>query len=687
MVEPTRHGGNYSMIAGMTRTLSGRLAVMLVVAMLMTIMSPAIAADTPKLESVVISSLTNLAGDLHINAGKAEGVTVGAEGAVLRDGKEIAKYRVVDVNWGVSRISVYDLQSGYTVKAGDQAPVRTSVQTTKSKPSTWKVVGAILGIGLIAALVSGGGGGSKGPSASDITVTIQKNSTSTADGDVTSTATISAKIDKANGEPIPDGTAAIFSTTAGTLNVTQTRTVAGVATAVLTYNSAIDTAPEAKVTIRCAGKTQQVTISFTSSIELTADNKTIQAVGSGGAITETTVRATCRDILGNPVTSGNVKFTTNIGHISDTAAIGAGGVASAVFTSGTPGKAAIRATYSNSAANLNITIQAGPPSSIVVTSNKDTLASDGNSFARITADVKDAAGNPVTDGTVVNFSVEPDGGGGGNGTITDRATTTGGRATASLVTKDAGGVKSLPGVATVKAQVLAAGQPSTILSPAADLQADVTVNFISTTVASVSLDATKKNIRGLDVVGNTTNLIVIVSTSDGHAVADDTTVTFTTNRGSISNVTKTYAGQATAVLTGDSSGGDGIATVTATAGGVTSAPLTIIFSGAPSAANCNIEIFPATLAKSGGSATITVTARDINNHPVVDNTPVTIVTSKGFVEPISNQTNDGVAAFTLRTSADAESPTEPGDGTVTATISAGGTGSNVILTKQFTVTP
>ena len=208
------------------------------------------------------------------------------------------------------------------------------------------------------------------------------------------------------------------------------------------------------------------------------------------------------------------------------------------------------------------------------------------------------------------------------------------------------------------------------------------MTFISTAVANVSLDSDTKNIR----LGGSTTLIALLSTSEGTAVPDDTSVTFTSSRGVISNVTKTYGGQASAVLKCDAIG-DGIATVTATAGGVTSTPLTIIFSGAPASANCSVDISPDVLAKSGDSATITVTARDINNHPVVDNTMISVVTSKGSVVPQTNGTSNGVALFTLSTSDNAESPTAPGDGIVTVTISAGGAGSNVTLTKQFTVTP
>ncbi len=676
------------MIAGMTRTLSGRLSVLLIIAMVVSIMSPAFAADKSTLESVTISSVTNLAGDTHISAGKAEGISVGATGSIQRDGKEIAKYRVVDVNWGISRIDIYDLQQGYTVKAGDAAPITSNPAPPKSKSSALKVIGIVAAVGLIAALVGGGGGGGGGgPTADTITLTTQKTSTVSGDGDVRATITITARINKANGDAIEDGTFVTFNTTAGSLNHTQTRSSAGVATAILTYDSAIDTAPEATVTVRCAGKSQRTTVSFTSSVELRASTKTIQILGSGGAVTQTTLEATCLDILGNPATSGNVTFSATFGDITDTSPIGAGGRATATYTSDRAGKAVVTAKYLNSTATITITVQAGPPTIINLSSSDSSLPSDGNSLARISAEVADAGGNPATDGTVVKFFVDPDGGGGGNGTITAQATTKNGVATANLITKDSAGARSNPGVATIRAQVQAA-QPSNIPAPATDLENSITVTFAPvpvTEVGSVALNADKMNIR--NAVGNKTNLTALVTTVDGHTVPDGTQVVFTPTHGAISNVTTTVGGQATAVLNAGGNAGNGNVVVTATAGGVTSAPLTIIFSGPPSAANCSWTITPAALAKSGGQATITITAKDANNHPIVDGTTVSAVTSKGTLLSSTDQTSDGVARFTLVTSPDSASPTDPGDGVVTVTVPSGGGGSNVTLEVPFTVLP
>lgn len=671
--------------------LSRGLSVLLTVALIASMVGPTHAANSSKLESATISSFTDVIGSTYITAGKGEGVNVGAEGAVLRDGKQIAKYKVVQVNWGISRIDLYDVQEGYTVRPGDRAPVLTNPSSNGSKSTVLKALGIVAAAALIAVLVKGGGGGGGGggTTAGAIALSTTKTSSVNADGDVTCNVTITARITKSNGDAIADGTPVTFATTAGSLNVTQSVTYAGAATATLTYNSATDP-DSATVTVKCAGKSAKVTVSFVSSIRLEASPTTIQILGSGGATTQSTITATCTDVLGNPVTSGTVHFSSSLGTITpDSVPLDGSGRATATFTSNQAGKANITASWSNNQAQALITVTAGPPFLLTVSSDQSSIACDGSSSTRITATVRDSGGNYATNGTVVNFTVIPDGSGGGNGTITAQAVTQNGTATAYLVSKDATGAKSQPGTATVKAQVIAANQPVGIPAPAVDLEADTTVQFLPVEVGTVLLSATKTNIRGLDVTGNTTTITAHVYAVNGTPIHDGTDVTFATTAGWLSSShVATSGGTATVTLTSNAPGGDGNVTVTATAGGVTSAPLAIIFSGGPSAANCSYDINPSTLAKSGDSAIITITARDVNGHPLVSGTSISAVTNKGTVQPASAPTNEeGVAIFTLSTSSDAGNPTAPGAGQVTVTIPAGGVGSNVVLQIPFTVSP
>lgn len=671
------------MLAWTTGRLSARLSVLLIAVMFLWIIAPSCGADS-KLESTTVSSITNLQGDLFVNAGKGEGVVVGATGSIIRDGKEIAKFKVIDVNWGASRIDVYDVQNGMTVKPGDRAPILTNPAPKKSKSSVGKIIGAVVVIGLIAALAHGhGGGGGGGQDASGITLTTDKTSTSSGDGSVTVNVTITAKINKSNGEAVADGTAVTFAATAGTLNHTQTYAQAGIATAVLSYNSATD--PDSStVTVRCAGQTAKTTISFATSVSIASDLSTIQIAGSGGASTQSTITATCKDVTGNPITSGTVNFKSSLGTVTDSAALDSNGQAVATFTSSQAGKATITATYKNSTASVIVTVMAGVPNSVVVTASPTSVACDGNTSSRISAYVTDPGGNAATDGTIVNFSVAGDGTG-GNGTITAQATTSNGTATANLTTKDSSGVKSIPGTATVTAHVPMT-QPSGIPAPTNDsVEGTTTVRFIPTSVSSINVAASKQNVGP----GGSTTLTAYVKSTDNNAVADGTMVEFTTSQGLLAgNPTTTSGGQATVTLTASSApSGNGIVTVSATAGGVTSESITLIFSGPASKDYSLCEITPSTLAKSSGQATVKVTVLDANRNPVADGTTISAVASEGSLLSSSAQTSGGVALFTLMTSTDAANPTQSGPATVTVTVPAIGSGPSVVLTGSFTVSP
>jgi hypothetical protein len=654
-----------------------KLAIILVSVMLLSTILPAYGGVKFSNDSVCISSFTDSTGSLNINAGRGEGIKVGAKGVIIRDDKEIAKYTVEQVNWGFSKISIHDLVKGEVIHAGDRAPITDMGSgKSKSKSKLWKTLG-IAALVTAAILLLRNHGSDSSSSSSSITLKAEKTTSS----NETSTITITATVRDSNGDLVIDGTIVNFSTTAGTLNHTITTTTGGNATATLTGDIEDGSAV---VTAKSSGQTATINVSFTASIDLSASPSTIQITNGGGSETQSTITATCKDAYGNLATSGTVEFSTSVGTITDEATI-SNGVATATLTSSAAGTATVTAKWSSTTATTTVEITAGPPYTITL-SGASTLSCDGNSSASITATVKDIGGNSVTNGTVVDFSVTPDGSGGGNGTITAQATTSNGVATAYLYSKDSSGATSKSGTATVKAEVLVSNQPDSVPAPSSDLSNTTTVKFVSSEVGKINLGASIANIRGLDTVGNTTNLTAVVTDTDNNAVPDGTVVTFTATHGMISNVTTTTNGTATATLTSDAPGGDGIVDVTATAGGVsTTASGLVIFSGAPSAANCSASISPDTLAKSGGQAVVTVNALDINSHPLVDGTVVTAATSKGTISPTSGETSGGIVTFTVATSIDSVSPTEPGAGAVTITIPSGNSSQPVTLTVSFTV--
>ncbi|MEN6356263.1 MAG: invasin domain 3-containing protein [Armatimonadota bacterium] len=671
-------------VKAITGKFASRLSLALVIVMVLSIITPIYATEGAKsTQSVAISSFTDTAGNLYINAGRGEGIHVGSKGSIVQNGMKVADYEVVQVNWGISRIAISNRAEGTTIRAGDEAPI-TSIPQVKKKSSKFKKwIWWALGIGLATYLLTRNHGGGSSDSGTGITLKAEKTTSySDTNGD-SSVVTITAAIRDANGDLVTDGTRVDFSSTVGTLNHTTTVTSGGIATATLTGKT---TDNNAVVKVTCNGSTASTTVSFGVSIKLEVSPATIQITNGGGTATSSTIKATCSDAQGNAATSGTVKFTASVGTLSNDSVSISSGVATTTLTSTKAGSSTITATWSGTSATDTVKVTAGPPYSISLSSGSSSLSCDGNSNAAITATVKDSGGNLVTDGTVVNFSVATDSSGGVNGSITSQSETSNGIATASLVTKDSSGNKSTPGTATVTAAV-ASSQSGDVPAPASGsgVSATTTVKFVSSEVGSVSVSADKTNIRGLDIVGNTTTLTAIVANTQGDAVPDGTAVTFTATHGMISNTTTTTNGKATATLTSNASGGDGNVTVTATAGSITSSSVTVIFSGAPATANCSVEISPDTLASSGGQAVITVTAKDINGHAMVDGTEVTSATSKGTLLSSTAQTSDGMATFTLSTSTDSVTPTEAGAGTVTVTIPAGGAGSSVTLTASFEV--
>lgn len=666
-------------------TLARRISILLVMSMLLWVAAPACFAQKALDRAIAVSSFTDLAGSINIDAGKAEGITNGTTGVILRDGKKIADYKVVQVNWGFSRIELSNVAPGETVRAGDAAPITDVASIKKKGPSSkiWIVLALAAAVALFAK--GGKGGGSSGDGTIGLTAT---KTSSESNGTTTATITVTARVNKSDGSPAPDGTAVNFTTSAGVLNFTKVTTTGGRATTTITYDPA-EGASTATVTAKALGATNSITISLLSSIDLTADPETIQITGSGGAQTESTITATCTDATGNPATSGTVTFTASFGTISDSAEIGPGGIATAKFTSTRSGKATITATWLTSKATKQITVTAGPPYSMTVTTNTSSVQCDGQSYATITATVRDAGGNLVANNTVVDFSVIPDGSGGGNGTITAQASTVNGAAVTHLVTRDSAGATSKSGTATVKAEVKAASQPPDVPAPASDIVNQATqVQFISMVVGAIVLSADPTNVRGWDRVGNTTTITAVVTNEDGIAMPNGTVVTFHATHGVMALTGTTTNGLATATLTTDASGSgswDGLVDVSATVSGVTvTQESLVIFSGAAYSDNCDATMSQSTLTPVGGQATISVTAADINNNFVADGTLVTVTTDKGTISSGgSKATSGGHAVFTLSTSTNPDSPTQTGSGTVTITIETGGV--PVTKTIPFTV--
>lgn len=131
----------------------------------------------------------------------------------------------------------------------------------------------------------------------------------------------------------------------------------------------------------------------------------------------------------------SVVFSTTQGTIT-ASALTASGIATAQLRPNgvADDQVIVRAACGNTAQTTQMVFTADAPGLVQCRALPDTVASGGTSFSTIAAEVTDAYGNPVEDGTLVTFSVVA-----GNGLVTPSGLTSGGVATARF-TPSGGGI-------------------------------------------------------------------------------------------------------------------------------------------------------------------------------------------------------------------------------------------------------
>ncbi len=154
------------------------------------------------------------------------------------------------------------------------------------------------------------------------------------------------------------------------------------------------------------------------------------------------IYALITDSLRNPVASGvQVIFSSNLGTVNpETPQTDSTGKAWTLFTPGTEaGQANIRAQLGGVVDSIAVTVISGQANTIelnVTNNSPQVQGTGGNSTSQLRANVNDANGNPVPDGTVVTFCIMPGHPGGGvninNHGLCDTALTAGGLAVATL---------------------------------------------------------------------------------------------------------------------------------------------------------------------------------------------------------------------------------------------------------------
>jgi adhesin/invasin len=343
-------------------------------------------------------------------------------------------------------------------------------------------------------------------------------------------------------------------------------------------------------------------------------------VGNLSALT-----AAVTDQFGNPVLNGTVvSFTTNLGSASPVTRVTTNGVATATLSSTVAGLATVTATVGSLNATRSVTFTPGPPANLALVAAPSTLPV-GN-LSALTATVTDQFGNPVAGSVVVSFTTSF------GALSSNSATTTNGVATATLSS-------TVAGLATVTATV-------------GSLNATAPVTFTPGPPANLALVAAPSTLQ----VGHLSVLTAAVTDQFGNPVLNGTVVSFTTNLGSASPVTRvTTNGVATATL---SSTIAGLATVTATVGSL-NATRSVTFTPGPPA-NLALVAAPSTLPV-GNLSALTATVTDQFGNPVAISVVVSFTTNLGSALPVTRVTTNGVATATL-------SSTVAGLATVTATV-------------------
>ncbi len=433
-----------------------------------------------------------------------------------------------------------------------------------------------------------------GPAAS-ITLSAETN-TLPADG--VSTTTITASVFDEAGNPVQDGQSVDFSTTAGTLSSTSVATTNGQATTVL--SSALQ-AGVATITATTNGITATTSVVFTPGTVATILVEPVTRSVAAGTGT-TIVRATLYDANHNLVADGTeVTWSiqpTNLGSISPSTGTTTAGMVMTTFTAGNlPGQVVITARSGAAIGQAEITIASTTAAGLTLLTSPPSVPADGVSTIRVTANVTDATGGPVADGTPVQFEITA-----GQGQIRSRSLTT------------------LNGQAYVEVASTTVGQVEvTVTVPDGNQTAVALLTFTALEASSIQLSVAQTPIR-IDQSGSASTTITgVVTDVNGRFVQDGTVVNLSTDLGTVSpGQVTTHNGQFTVTF---SSIVTGVATVTATSGSASASVTITIQSGGAAAVILTAD--PQAIRADGSSfATITATVVDRSGNPVVDGTMV-----------------------------------------------------------------
>jgi len=403
-----------------------------------------------------------------------------------------------------------------------------------------------------------------------------------------------------------------------------------------------------------------ITVNFSAApperIVLSADPSVV-AVGGGSS----RITAVVTDGRGNPVPDVTVSFAVISGpgggeHLDrGTASTDGSGRASVNFISGLlasefGGVAISAATSGISSEPLLLTI-AGAPHRITVGYSQPSSNGDGTYTLPISAIVSDANGNSVVDGTTVYFSVSP-----AIGVVKSPVATKDGRATTSFVYPAA----ELGSHITVIARSGDISGSTGLILPGAEGE-----------VSGITLSISPGSPEDILADGQSTTLIEAYVTDRDGTGMPNILVTFDVDFGSITRSAFTESptlsepykgGRAVATLTSAPSPSDTVATIVASAGGITSAPLRVRLRGI----SLSLSVYPESIPADGRSCvSVTAVVKETTSGVPVPGKTVLFGTDLGTIDGSAITDSRGVATATFT------SGRTPGRATVRASCGGG----------------
>jgi hypothetical protein len=349
-----------------------------------------------------------------VNRGSDDGLTVGTDLQIVREGQPIARLHLGRVGLVTASGKLTDVASGLRVRVNDEIRLASDLLPGTTAPlsgpakkkhrDTW--VFAAIGVVVVGTVVglAASGGKHQDLEHGQIYVTAA-NSQIPADG--VSSTTITASVRNAQGQPAKNGTEVEFGTTLGLIAPGRAAVQNGLAKTTL-ISAPVPGTATISASVGALKATTRVVFTPTSGsggaahLTVRADPPAIPADGVSTSI----VTALVSDAHHNTVPDGTmVTFHTSLGVIGPGSVPTQAGIALATLHSVTkPGEARVTVQVGDLTRRVTVSFVAVTPAHLSVTANPTSIPADGVSTSTITALVSDENNRTVPDGTLVTFA-------------------------------------------------------------------------------------------------------------------------------------------------------------------------------------------------------------------------------------------------------------------------------------------